>query len=120
MRSNRAELHLPLAAGHAYRVILRMDPVAPSRDDQPALELWLNGEPLSILRLGFDPERTGEYVVDVPAAMVREGRNDLELRSERLVSAADLSKRPDGLPEHWDVALELRYVGIERLDSEQR
>ncbi len=115
MRSTRAVLHLPLASGHAYRIGLRMDPVAPSEDDRPALELWFNGAHLRTLRLSYDPARTGSYSVDIPAAMVRAGRNDLELRSQRLVAATELRNPPAGVPPHWDLALELRYVTVERL-----
>jgi len=115
MRSTRSKLRLPLVAGPAYRLSLRMDPVAPPGDDRRTVEVWLNGARLRTLRLSYDPARIGEYVVDVPAAVVRDGRNDLELRMARLVPVAELLEPPADLPSHWDVALELRYVGVERL-----
>ena len=115
MRSGRAAIRLPLIAGHAYRFSLRMDPVALQGDDRRTVEVWLNGVRLRTLRMSYDPARTGEYVVGVPAAVVRDGGNDLELRTGGLVPVAELAEPPADLAPHWDVALELRYVGVERL-----
>ena len=115
MRSGRAELRLPLTAGHAYRFSLRMDPVASPGGGRRTVEVWLNGVRLRTLRMSYDTARTGEYVVDAPATVVRDGSNDLELRTGGLVSVAELPEPPAGLAPHWDVALQFRYVGVERL-----
>jgi len=54
-------------------------------------------------------------LVDVPRERVRDGRNELTLRTARINPASALAERPQAIPEHWSASLELRYVIVEPL-----
>ena len=71
-----ATVRLPLAAGRAYRLTLRLD----SETSAPATVL-LNGSPIADHSLTHDERRFGRYEAEVPAPLVREGTNLLRIRS---------------------------------------
>lgn len=111
LAGNEGSVHVPLVAGRAWRLRLRLDPFAP---EPLRVALAWNGAPLAILELTHDPGRTGEYVVDVPVERVLDGRNRLTFRAERVDPASALPQRPEAIPEHWRASLEFRYLVIER------
>jgi hypothetical protein len=113
MREVVGEVRLPLAPGREYRLTLRMDPFVhdPERPQQVAVSF--NGSLLRSFTLSWDPQRTGEYQLTVPARLVRDGANRLELRARDTAPADGLPDRPAAIPEGWRAALELRYILVE-------
>jgi hypothetical protein len=80
-----AAIRLPLPVQRPYRIVLRIDPLHDADAPPQRVQVALNGQHVATLQLGWNPERVGEYSVDVPAAAVRRGSNELTFRAERMV-----------------------------------
>jgi hypothetical protein len=72
-----AVVWLPLAGARDHRVTMRADPDAPTAGR--TLDVAVNGAPIARLALEWDERRIGSYELMLPARLLREGRNRLEL-----------------------------------------
>jgi hypothetical protein len=77
-----ATIRLLLPEARPYQMVLRANPVDPASSPQQVLRVSLNGDPLANLTLAFNPERIGEYLINVPAEVVDPGVHYLGLRSD--------------------------------------
>lgn len=78
-------MHVPLAAGRAYSVTVRIDPdPAPTGGAfvPSATTVFLNNQPLARFALGWNPQRFGAYDVTIPAGWVSAGGNTLTFAGE--------------------------------------
>jgi hypothetical protein len=76
-----AEIRLPLRLGFSHRLVLRLNPQSPDRSPPQTVRVALNGVVLRTITLAFDPDRFGAYELAVPATLVRERENRLELQA---------------------------------------
>jgi hypothetical protein len=86
-----AAVRIPLAEARDYDLLLRADP-APRPADQtpvglPAVRVFMNGAPLGVVALTWNPERVGAYTLRIPGSHVRVGFNRLALVVEPSSSA---------------------------------
>jgi hypothetical protein len=72
-----AVVWLPLAGTGDHRLTMRADPDAPAAGR--TLDVAVNGAPIARLALEWDEKRIGSYELMLPARLLREGRNRLEL-----------------------------------------
>lgn len=89
--SDQAVLRIPLTAQRPYRVVLRLDPVAP--EQQHRAVVLLNRQLLATLILIPNPDRVGSYPLQLPADKVRVGENELTIVPDKLVPAASAGSR---------------------------
>jgi 4-amino-4-deoxy-L-arabinose transferase-like glycosyltransferase len=111
-RGTTGTVRLPLVAGRGYRLGLRLDPLFADAGQMPTVDVSLNGRHLDTLHLKYRPEKVGHYVVDVPAAAVRDGANRLTLTASQGLRAGKARNAPRVLPRDWSVALAVQYVVI--------
>ncbi|MCU0241026.1 MAG: glycosyltransferase family 39 protein [Vicinamibacteria bacterium] len=102
-KGHRMTMRLPLAAGRSYTLGFRMDPFPRETDRTTRVGVRLNGSEVATISLKFNPERTGLHEVLVPLALVRDGRNQLEL---------ELRDGPDATFHPESSGVELRYVSV--------
>jgi Dolichyl-phosphate-mannose-protein mannosyltransferase len=81
----RTTVHFPLPKKREYQVVLRVDPVAPDRQDR--LDVLFNSRVVGRIRLLWDPARLGSYRMRLPAEWVVVGDNRLTLVPGTTVSA---------------------------------
>jgi hypothetical protein len=113
-----ATVWIPLAARETYHAALRLDPFPRPLPDGPTIlplvRVSLNGEPIGLLDLAWDPERVGSYAVTLPGPLVRAGFNRLTLdalpRATPLSGAAAVPQ--PGLTD--GAAFGMWYVLVER------
>jgi hypothetical protein len=89
--SDQAVLRIPLTAQRPYRLVLRLDPVAP--EQQHRAVVLLNRQLLATLILIPNPDRVGSYPLQLPADKVRVGMNELTIVPDKLVPAASAGSR---------------------------
>ena len=112
-RGRVATLRLPLSSGHGYVITLGLDPAVAELSPHDALKVDLNGRRLAALRLEWHPEKTGRYVIDVPALFVVDGANRLTLSADLAAPAGAASAaRSSRVPKGWDTAFALSYVMV--------
>ena len=70
-------LWLPLDTARDYRLTLRVDPDPPA--PSAALNVVVNGAPITRIALEWDSKRMGSYELMLPGRLLRPGRNRLEL-----------------------------------------
>jgi hypothetical protein len=109
-QAERVRVHLPLTAGTAYELALRIDPVAP--EAQRAVSVLFNGQLVARLDLTWDPERFGSYRLRIQPHQVRAGRNELTLVPDMLVPATRAGPRFSWLPDNQQIGLRLWYVRV--------
>jgi hypothetical protein len=116
-----AVVSIPLPDAHAYAATIRLDPFPrpfPEGPDRlPLVRASLNGPPIDVLDLQWNPERVGSYDVVFPAHLVRAGFNDLRLDVVPRGSALDgatAMPRP-GLTD--GAAFGVWYVQVQRVDT---
>jgi hypothetical protein len=69
-RGRTGRVYVPMAPHRHHRVTLRIDPFAAGGETVDRAAVLVNGRTLAVLDLPFDPNRIGEYVVEVPADAV--------------------------------------------------
>jgi hypothetical protein len=69
----RALVRLPLSERRAYDLVLRLDPVAPDR--QQRLTVLFNGQLVAALPFSWDSQRMGSYRLRIPEHVVHPGGN---------------------------------------------
>jgi hypothetical protein len=89
--SDQAVLRIPLTSQRPYRLVLRLDPVAP--EQQHRAVVLLNRQLLATLILIPNPDRVGSYPLQLPADKVRVGMNELTIVPDKLVPAASAGSR---------------------------
>ncbi len=108
-RGRAAQLRIPLRSGTAYRLSLRLDPPGPEPPSPQMVRVALNGTPLALCSLRLDPERIGRCELSVPAAIVKDGANRLELQATYPARKATPANDVD--PD-WDVGFAFWYLSV--------
>ena len=109
-RDARASVHLPLPKKRAYEVVLRLDPVAPERQDR--VEVLFNQQLVGRIRLTWDPQRVGAHRLVLPIEWVIVGDNQLTLVPETTVTAGSAGPRFAWLDPADTLGVRLWYVRI--------
>jgi hypothetical protein len=106
----RAIVRLPLPERRAYDLVLRLDPVAPDR--QQRLTVLFNGQLVAALPFGWDPQRMGSYRLRIPEHVVHPGGNELILVPDVLVTAGSAGPRYGWLGPATRIGVRLWQVRI--------
>jgi Dolichyl-phosphate-mannose-protein mannosyltransferase len=109
-RDARASVHLPLPKKRSYEVVLRLDPVAPERQDR--VEVLFNQQLVGRIRLTWDPQRVGAHRVFLPIEWVKVGDNELTLVPETTVTAGSAGARFAWLDPADTVGVRMWYVRV--------
>jgi 4-amino-4-deoxy-L-arabinose transferase-like glycosyltransferase len=109
-RAERAIVQIPLPSRRAYDIVLRVDPVAPERQDR--VTLLLNRHLLGSIHLTWNPERVGSYRVRLPAQHVVVGSNELALIPDTMVPASSAGTRFAWLDARDRLGIRLWYVRV--------
>jgi hypothetical protein len=109
-RAPRATVRFPLPEKRAYEITLRLDPVAPERQER--VTVLFNRQLLGRLHLTWNPERVGTYRLSLPHGWVRAGSNEIELIPETVVPAAEAGARFAWLPPTDRIGLRLWYLRV--------
>ena len=109
-RVEQPVVHIPLPAVGDYVLVLRIDPVAPERQEH--VRVLLNGILVGSPRLSWDPERVGSYRLPVSRRIVRAGDNHLTIIPETLVAAGSAGPRFAWLDPTDRVGVRLWYVRV--------
>jgi hypothetical protein len=109
-RNARASVHLPLPTKRAYEVVLRVDPVAPERQDR--VEVLFNQQLVGRIRLTWDPQRVGTHRIRLPLEWVIVGDNQLTLVPETTVTAGSAGPRFAWLDPADTMGVRLWYVRV--------
>jgi hypothetical protein len=84
--AERSVVRIPLPTRRTYQIVLRLDPVAPDR--QQRVSVLLNRQLLAVLHLTWNPEKVGAYRLLLPSDRIRIGSNELTIVPDTLVPAA--------------------------------
>jgi hypothetical protein len=103
-------VRFPLPARRDYKLVLRVDPVAP--EARQLVRLQLNRRPLGVIDLGWNPDRVGSYQVEMPADIVRAGSNQLLLMPEPLLPAGSAGPRFAWLPPDERIGVRVWYIRV--------
>jgi hypothetical protein len=80
-RGARSVLRILLPGARDYDLMVRMDPVprppGELAEGLPVVRMFMNGAPLGVTPLTWDPARVGAYAIRLPAPRVRAGFNRL-------------------------------------------
>jgi hypothetical protein len=109
-RAARASVHIPLPEKRPYEVVLRLDPVAPDRQDFVAV--LLNGQLVGRIRLSWDPQRVGSHRVALPVEWVKIGDNEITLVPDTTVTAGSAGARFAWLDPTDTIGVRLWYVRV--------
>jgi hypothetical protein len=109
----RGVLDLPLTAGRNYMCALRLDPFQFDGAPPQTVRVLLNGTALADLTLQWDEARIGTYTVTLPAALVREGDNKLELQAAYSTRAGSVGGGAQEVSGDRDVAFLFWYLRVE-------
>ena len=107
-----AAIRLSLPQPRPYTLLMRMDPLHYPGASQQRVHVSLNGQPVSVLDLGWHPERVGAYTVVLPQTAVRRGSNALTLRSEEMVPIGRAGREFPEIPRDREVGLRFWYMLI--------
>jgi 4-amino-4-deoxy-L-arabinose transferase-like glycosyltransferase len=106
----RTTVHIPLPERRAYEVVLRLDPVAPDR--QELLNVLFNSQFVGRIRLSWDPQRVGSHRISLPAAWVKVGGNQITLVPETTVTAGSAGDRFAWLDPADVIGVRMWYVRV--------
>ena len=109
-RGERAIVRIPLLAKRDYEIVLRLDPVAPGKQER--VSVLFNKQLVGALRLTWNPERVGSYRVLVPERMVRGGSNELAIIPASLVPAGSAGPQFAWLDPGDQAGVRLWYVRV--------
>jgi 4-amino-4-deoxy-L-arabinose transferase-like glycosyltransferase len=109
-RDARTTVHLPLPTKRSYQVVLRVDPVAPERQDR--VDVLFNQQLVGRIRLTWDPQRVGAHRVYLPIEWVKVGDNELTLIPEARVAAGSAGPRFAWLDPADTVGVRMWYVRV--------
>ena len=108
--AERAIVRIPLPARRAYDIVLRLDPVAPERQER--VTILLNRQLLGALHLSWNPERVGSYRLRLPADKVVAGVNELAIVPETVVPASSAGPRFAWIDPGERIGVRLWYVRV--------
>jgi hypothetical protein len=79
-----AVVRIPIARVQDYDVRLRLDPFPAPDIDPPStiVRVFVNGTPVGVVDLTWDPSRVGAYQLRLPASALHTGLNRLLLQAE--------------------------------------
>lgn len=109
-RTARTSVHIPLPAKRPYAVVLRLDPVAPDRQDR--VDVLFNSQLVGRIRLSWDPQRVGAYRISLPAEWVKVGDNVITLVPETTVTAGSAGPGFTWLDPADTIGVRLWYVRV--------
>jgi 4-amino-4-deoxy-L-arabinose transferase-like glycosyltransferase len=109
-RGARTTVHIPLPAKRHYEVVLRLDPVAPGRQER--VSVLFNSQLVGRIGLTWDPERVGAHRVSLPADWVKVGDNEITLVPETTVSAGSAGERFTWLDPADVIGVRMWYVRV--------
>lgn len=109
-RGARTTVHIPLPAKRPYEVVLRLDPVAPGRQER--VSVLFNTQLVGRIGLTWDPQRVGAYRVSLPAEWVKVGDNQITLVPETTVTAGSAGERFTWLDPAEVVGVRMWYVRV--------
>ena len=109
-RADRAVVRLPLPERRPYKIVLRLDPVAPERQHRAVV--LLNRQMLATLILTSSPDRVGSYPLLLPADKVRVGMNELTIVPDTLVPATSAGSRYASRDPNDQLGVRLWYVRV--------
>jgi len=109
-RAARTTVHIPLPAKRPYDVVLRLDPVAPER--QQRVSVLFNTQLVGRIGLTWDPQRVGAHRVSLPAEWVKVGDNEITLVPETTVTAGSAGERFTWLDPADVIGVRMWYVRV--------
>lgn len=109
-RGARTTVHIPLPAKRPYDVVLRLDPVAPER--QQRVSVLFNSQLVGRLGLTWDPQRVGAHRISLPAEWVKVGDNEITLVPETTVTAGSAGERFTWLDPADAIGVRMWYVRV--------
>jgi hypothetical protein len=109
-RAARTSIHIPLPQKRPYEIVLRLDPVAPDRQDRVAV--LLNGQLAGRIRLTWDPQRVGSHRLALPVEWVKVGDNEIALVPETTVTAGSAGARFAWLDPRDTIGVRMWYVRV--------
>lgn len=108
--AERAVVRIPLPSRRQYDIVLRLDPVAPDRQQRAVV--LLNGQLLAILHLQWNSERVGAYPLKLAADKIRVGINTLTIVPDTLVPASAGGSRYESRAPGDLLGVRLWYVRV--------
>jgi len=109
-RAAHTSVHVPLPKKRPYEVVLRLDPVAPDRQDR--VTVLFNRQLLGRIRLSWDPQRVGSHRISLPVEWVKVGDNEITLVPEVTVNAGSAGPRFAWLDPADTIGVRLWYVRV--------
>ena len=109
-RGARTTLHFPLPKKREYQVVIRVDPVAPERQNR--LDVLFNSQLVRKIDLLWDPQRFGSYRLTLPADWVVVGENKLTLIPGTTVTAGSAGSRFTWLDPADVVGVRMWYLRV--------
>jgi hypothetical protein len=109
-RAARTSIHIPLPDKRPYEVVLRLDPVAPDRQDRVAV--LFNGQLVGRIGLTWDPQRVGAHRVALPVEWVKAGDNEITLVPETTVTAGSAGDRFAWLDPADTIGVRMWYLRV--------
>lgn len=109
-RGARTTVHVPLPAKRPYEVVLRLDPVAPGRQER--VSVLFNSQLVGRIGLTWDPQRVGAHRVSLPAEWVKVGGNEITLVPDTTVSAGSAGERFTWLDPADVIGVRMWYVRV--------
>ena len=106
----RTTVHFPLPSRKAFEIVLRVDPVAPERQER--LTVLFNRQLIGTLRLSWDPARIGSYRLSLPVAWVRKGDNEITLVPDTLVPAGSAGPRFSWIDSGSPIGVRFWYLRV--------
>jgi hypothetical protein len=106
----RAVVRLPLPERRGYEVVLRLDPVAPEKQER--FTVLLNRHLLAHVRFAWNPQRVGSYHLLLPERDVVAGANELTIVPESIVTASSAGPRFAWLDPALRIGVRLWHVRV--------
>ena len=107
-----ATARLLLPEVRPYTVVMRLHPIDVTGGPEQNVDVTLNDRAIASLPLVWNPDRMGEYRVEIPAEVLRPGLNELAFRSSRMMPVGEGTEIFPELPRDQPVAFRLWYVVI--------
>jgi hypothetical protein len=110
--AERSTLWVPMPAGRAYRLVIRIDPIPFEGAPPQTVQLRLEDREIARLALAWNPQRVGAYEVDVPAALTPGRRSRLDFVSEYRLPLERAGAAFPELPRSITAGFRLWYVRV--------
>jgi 4-amino-4-deoxy-L-arabinose transferase-like glycosyltransferase len=107
-----ATARLLLVDARPYSLMMRLQPLDVADTPQQSVEVAINDHVIGSLELMWNTERIGQYRLEIPAAVVQPGLNQLAFRSHRMRRIGEGREAFPTLKPDQEVAFRLWYVSI--------